>query len=88
MPYYIGLVVVPLLVMYCLSSCNLTVIAVCGGEISKETGILSSPNYPDYYKANKECVWKISVPEGYSVALKFQSFEVEISYSIKYTFSG
>ena len=52
-------------------------IAVCGGEISKETGILSSPNYPDYYKPNKECVWKISVPEGYSVALKFQSFEVE-----------
>ena len=56
----------------------LAVVAVCGGEISKETGILSSPNYPDYYKANKECVWKISVPEGYSVALKFQSFEVEI----------
>jgi len=52
------------------------VVAVCGGEISKETGILSSPNYPDYYKPNKECVWKISVPEGYSVALKFQSFEV------------
>ena len=51
-------------------------VAVCGGEISKETGILSSPNYPDYYKANKECVWKISVPDGYSVALKFQSFEV------------
>jgi len=60
------------------------VTAVCGGEISKETGILSSPNYPDYYKANKECVWKISVPEGYSVALKFQSFEVEIAHSIKY----
>jgi len=54
------------------------VLAVCGGEISKETGILSSPNYPDYYKPNKECVWKISVPEGYSVALKFQSFEVRI----------
>ena len=57
-------------------------VAVCGGEISKETGILSSPNYPDYYKANKECVWKISVPEGYSVALKFQSFEVGISHFV------
>jgi len=57
---------------------SLAAVAVCGGEISKETGILSSPNYPDYYKPNKECVWKISVPEGYSVALKFQSFEVGI----------
>ena len=50
--------------------------AVCGGEIIKESGRLSSPNYPDFYKPNKECVWKITVPEGYSVALKFQSFEV------------
>lgn len=29
------------------------------------------------YLANKECIWKITVPEGYQVALKFQSFEVE-----------
>ena len=50
--------------------------AVCGGEILKEQGHLSSPNYPDYYKPNKECVWKISVPEDFSVALIFQSFEV------------
>ena len=52
--------------------------AVCGGEILKEQGHLSSPNYPDYYKPNKECVWKITVPDTYSVALMFQSFEVKI----------
>ncbi|ELU00391.1 hypothetical protein CAPTEDRAFT_221124 [Capitella teleta] len=51
--------------------------AICGGEIIKEQGHLSSPNYPDYYKPNKECVWKITVPESYSVALRFQSFEIE-----------
>ncbi|XP_074648145.1 tolloid-like protein 2 isoform X2 [Tubulanus polymorphus] len=51
--------------------------AVCGGEIIKEEGQLTSPNYPDYYKPNKDCVWKITVSEGYSVALKFQSFEIE-----------
>ena len=50
--------------------------AVCGGEITKDSGMLSSPNYPDNYKGNKECIWKLAVPEGYSVALKFQSFEV------------
>ncbi|KAL5017782.1 hypothetical protein ScPMuIL_003504 [Solemya velum] len=51
--------------------------AICGGEIVKEVGQLTSPNYPDDYKPNKECVWKITVPEDYSVALKFQSFEIE-----------
>ena len=50
--------------------------AICGGEIIKEQGQLTSPNYPDDYKPNKECVWKITVPEEYSVAVKFQSFEV------------
>lgn len=52
--------------------------AVCGGELSIETGgHLESPNYPEDYQPNKECIWKITVPEDYQVALKFQSFEVE-----------
>lgn len=50
--------------------------AICGGEINKDQGFLTSPNYPDDYRPNKDCIWKISVEEGYSVALKFQSFEV------------
>ncbi|KAH3862567.1 hypothetical protein DPMN_025536 [Dreissena polymorpha] len=50
--------------------------AICGGDIVKEQGTLTSPNYPDDYKPNKECVWKITVPDGFSVAVKFQSFEV------------
>ncbi|XP_017142281.1 dorsal-ventral patterning protein tolloid isoform X1 [Drosophila miranda] len=52
---------------------------VCGGELSVDDaeGRLESPNYPLDYLPNKECVWKITVPKGYQVALKFQSFEVE-----------
>lgn len=50
--------------------------AICGGEIQKENGQLTSPNYPDDYKSNKKCVWKITVETDYSVALKFHSFEV------------
>ena len=53
--------------------------AVCGGEIQRDHGILSSPNYPEYYKPSKECVWKITVPTGFTAALKFQSFEVRAS---------
>lgn len=51
--------------------------AQCGGEIFNEEGILQSPNYPEHYLANKECVWLITVPENYHVALKFQSFDTE-----------
>lgn len=40
-------------------------------------GRLESPNYPLEYLASKECIWKITVPKEYQVALHFQSFEVE-----------
>ena len=51
-------------------------IAVCGGELNMESGQLESPNYPEDYVPNKECIWVITVPVGFQVALKFQSFEV------------
>jgi len=51
--------------------------AVCGGELDMEQGQLESPNFPEDYQPNKECIWRITVPAGYQVALKFQSFEIE-----------
>ena len=51
-------------------------VAVCGGELMMESGQLESPNYPEDYQPNKECIWKVTVPVGFQVALKFQSFEV------------
>lgn len=52
--------------------------AICGGELSIDSeGHLESPNFPDEYQPNKECIWKITVPKDYQVALRFQSFEVE-----------
>jgi tolkin len=54
------------------------IVAICGGEMDLETGgRLESPNYPLEYLASKECIWKITVPKEYQVALHFQSFEVE-----------
>ena len=44
-----------------------------------ESGQLESPNYPEDYVPNKECIWVITVPMGFQVALKFQSFEVSIT---------
>ncbi len=59
-----------------LTSLKLNPIAVCGGELNMESGQLESPNYPEDYVPNKECVWIITVTSGFQVALKFQSFEV------------
>ncbi|XP_073674791.1 bone morphogenetic protein 1a [Garra rufa] len=51
--------------------------AICGGEVKKDNGQIQSPNYPDDYRPNKVCVWKITVAQGYHVGLTFQSFEIE-----------
>ncbi|XP_050312817.1 tolloid-like protein 1 [Anthonomus grandis grandis] len=52
--------------------------AICGGAFYIDSeGHLESPNYPEEYQPNKECIWRITVPENYQVALKFQSFDVE-----------
>ncbi|XP_020288864.1 bone morphogenetic protein 1 isoform X2 [Pseudomyrmex gracilis] len=52
--------------------------AVCGGDVELDgIGHLESPNYPEEYQSSKECVWRLSVPQDYQVALKFQSFEIE-----------
>lgn len=50
--------------------------ALCGGVLEQGEGTLQSPNYPDEYRANKECTWKITVDPASQVALLFQAFEV------------
>uniref|UniRef100_A0A670Z1M6 Metalloendopeptidase n=1 Tax=Pseudonaja textilis TaxID=8673 RepID=A0A670Z1M6_PSETE len=50
--------------------------AICGGDMKKDKGHIQSPNYPDDYRPNKLCTWKITVSEGYHVGLNFLSFEV------------
>lgn len=52
--------------------------AVCGGELNLDAGVhLESPNYPEDYTLSKECIWKLTVPNNFQIAVKFQSFEIE-----------
>uniref|UniRef100_A0A8C6T2M0 Metalloendopeptidase n=1 Tax=Neogobius melanostomus TaxID=47308 RepID=A0A8C6T2M0_9GOBI len=60
--------------------------AICGGDITKDSGQIQSPNYPDDYRPSKECVWRISVSEGYNVGLSFQAFEIERHDSCAYDY--
>ncbi|CAL1294950.1 unnamed protein product [Larinioides sclopetarius] len=60
--------------------------ALCGGLLEQAEGTIQSPNYPDEYRANKECIWKITVAPGSQVALTFQAFEVEFHDNCGYDF--
>uniref|UniRef100_A0A3B1IY07 Metalloendopeptidase n=1 Tax=Astyanax mexicanus TaxID=7994 RepID=A0A3B1IY07_ASTMX len=59
---------------------------ICGGDVTKDSGQIQSPNYPDDYRPSKECVWRITVSEGYNVGLSFQAFEIERHDSCAYDY--
>ena len=40
-------------------------------------GILISPNYPNHYDHNGDCVWVISIPVNERIALYFTDFAME-----------
>ncbi|KAL0965609.1 hypothetical protein UPYG_G00283510 [Umbra pygmaea] len=60
--------------------------AICGGEVNRDNGQIQSPNYPDDYRPNKVCVWKITVAQNFHVGLSFQSFEIERHDSCAYDY--
>ena len=41
------------------------------------TGLLWTPNYPNYYKRNHLCEWRIHLPLNYTVSLEFVDFDLE-----------
>lgn len=53
---------------------------VCGGYHHGKKGKIMSPNYPNSYPANKECVWKIKAAMHHVISLKFiPPFDLERS---------
>ncbi|KAI8497869.1 hypothetical protein Bbelb_245210 [Branchiostoma belcheri] len=61
----------------------------CGGTLSAPPdGSVTSPNYPENYKPDQTCDWLITVPEGSSVRLTFDSFHVENGYDYLYIYDG
>uniref|UniRef100_A0A915JRJ6 CUB domain-containing protein n=1 Tax=Romanomermis culicivorax TaxID=13658 RepID=A0A915JRJ6_ROMCU len=37
----------------------------CGGNLTTESGAITSPNFPSYYPMNIQCVWNLRVAKGY-----------------------
>ncbi|XP_066263202.1 tolloid-like protein 2 [Branchiostoma lanceolatum] len=50
----------------------------CGGYLmAPPGGTLTSPNYPGHYGRKEDCKWTITVPEGSTVRLTFDNFDLD-----------
>uniref|UniRef100_A0A665V841 Cubilin n=1 Tax=Echeneis naucrates TaxID=173247 RepID=A0A665V841_ECHNA len=49
----------------------------CGGDMVMESGAFNSPNYPDAYPPNVECVWTIRSSPGNRLQLSFIVFHLQ-----------
>lgn len=50
--------------------------ANCGGDLSAENGVITSPKYPQEYELNTDCLWHITVTSGFKVVAVFTDFKV------------
>nr|XP_044991063.1 cubilin [Jaculus jaculus] len=49
----------------------------CGGIQRGESGVISSPNYPNVYKSWTFCSWLLEAPEGHTISLTFNDFDIQ-----------
>uniref|UniRef100_A0A8C6W9S3 Cubilin n=1 Tax=Nannospalax galili TaxID=1026970 RepID=A0A8C6W9S3_NANGA len=49
----------------------------CGGIQTGESGVISSPNYPNIYSRGSYCSWLLDAPEGHTITLTFSDFDIE-----------
>jgi len=50
----------------------------CGGVYTTPTGLIHSPNHPDFYPHNINCEWNITVAEFQTVKITFKDFDIEV----------
>ncbi|XP_063696850.1 cubilin homolog [Culicoides brevitarsis] len=56
----------------------------CGGILTKPRGTLTTPNYPNAYPHDVECVWDIQVDFGKTVELTITDLDIENSNDCKF----
>ena len=50
---------------------------MCRENYSGNKGKISSPNYPAHYNSNSDCMYKIEVPSGMRIKIRFHKFVTE-----------
>lgn len=61
-------------VIHCLPSAD----PGCGGVYTETEGIIISPNWPNNYAHNRQCIYIIRMPQNEVVALNFTHMDLEI----------
>uniref|UniRef100_A0A0P6JSL8 Putative fibrillin n=1 Tax=Aedes aegypti TaxID=7159 RepID=A0A0P6JSL8_AEDAE len=54
-------------------------VATCGGELTSFSGEFASPQYPNMYPMNVECIWTVKASPGNTVQLYFRSLDLLLS---------
>jgi len=49
----------------------------CGGELKKNSGIVTSPGWPNDYPNNAYCLWTKKCPKGKTLEIGFKNFDLE-----------
>uniref|UniRef100_A0A0K0ESU2 Metalloendopeptidase n=1 Tax=Strongyloides stercoralis TaxID=6248 RepID=A0A0K0ESU2_STRER len=57
---------------------------ICGGKLTKKSGFIESPNFPEMYPYNISCQWEIEVSKNMLVAIKILYIEIEKSGNCMY----
>ena len=55
-------------------------------RLTKYSGVVESPNFPDPYPHNRDCTWIIETTEGNTVNLTFTSLRLEDHSNCVYDF--
>ncbi|KAI8487746.1 Domain first found in C1r, C1s, uEGF, and bone morphogenetic protein [Branchiostoma belcheri] len=50
--------------------------AECGGSLTSQHGVITSPDYPAPYPTDSDCTWNITVPQGHVVLLTFDRIDL------------
>lgn len=58
----------------------------CGGDLNSENGTFTSPNWPNPYPHNRECIWRITVPIGKRIQLNLNNMHLEFQTNCSYDF--
>jgi hypothetical protein len=55
----------------------------CRFVLTSESGIIASPNYPNRYGSNENCLWNVSPASGLPIHIDISNFEVSFAFTHK-----
>ena len=58
----------------------------CGGVLTEDSASIISPNYPNTYPHNAECIWTIQVPEGNIINFEVTDLRIEEHTNCQYDY--